>query len=56
MKVVTICGSMRYAKDMIVLALQLEIEKGYAVIQCVYDFNSTLNSPASFHQLSKEHF
>ncbi|MCD5003417.1 hypothetical protein IV487_13185 [Enterococcus saccharolyticus] len=36
MKVLTICGSMRYAKEMIQIATELELRKGYAVIQCVY--------------------
>ena len=35
-KVVTICGSMKYKKEMIELATELELEKGYVVIQCVY--------------------
>lgn len=35
-KVVTICGSMRYSKEMMKVAKDLEIEKGYSVIQCVY--------------------
>jgi len=39
MKVITICGSMRFAKDMISLASELEIEKGWCVLQCVYDDN-----------------
>ena len=36
MKVVTICGSMKYAKEMMKIAEELELEKSYAVIQCVY--------------------
>ena len=41
-KVVTICGSMRYAKQMIDIARDLEIDKGYCVIQCVYDVSPNL--------------
>ena len=37
MKVVTICGSLRFEKEMIDIAFDLEINKGYCVIQCVYD-------------------
>lgn len=37
MKVVTICGSMRFAKEMQKVAVKLEAEDGYCVIQCVYD-------------------
>jgi hypothetical protein len=36
-KVVTICGSMKFAKEMIKIASDLEKEKGWCVIQCVYD-------------------
>lgn len=34
-KVVTICGSMKFAKEMQVIATNLETQYGYAVIQCV---------------------
>ncbi len=36
-KVITICGSMRYSKEMMKIAEELELKKGYAVIQCVYN-------------------
>lgn len=36
-KVVTICGSLRYANEMMKIATQLQLEKNYAVIQCVYN-------------------
>ena len=36
-KVVTICGSMRYSKEMIKIAEKLELVNGYAVIQCIYN-------------------
>ena len=35
-KVITICGSMRYSKEMMKIAEELELKEGYAVIQCVY--------------------
>ncbi len=38
-KVITICGSMRYSKEMIKIAEELELKKGYAVIQCVYNID-----------------
>lgn len=37
MKVVTICGSMKFAEDMKQIASNLELEKNYCVIQCVYN-------------------
>lgn len=36
-KVITICGSMRYAKEMMKIAE--ELKDGYAVIQCVYNID-----------------
>ena len=36
-EVITICGSMRYSKQMMKIAEDLEIKEGYAVIQCVYN-------------------
>lgn len=36
-KVVTICGSIRYSKEMMKIAKKLELEDGYAVIQCIYN-------------------
>lgn len=35
-KVVTICGSMKFKHEMQDIAYNLEVSKGYAVIQCVY--------------------
>ena len=36
-KVITICGSMRYSKEMMKISEELELKDGYAVIQCVYN-------------------
>ena len=38
-KVVTICGSMKFADDMIKIASDLEKKYGWCVIQCVYDID-----------------
>ncbi len=35
-KVVTICGSMRFASEMQKIASELETKNGWCVIQCVY--------------------
>lgn len=37
MKTITICGSMRYEKEMQIIALKLETKHGYNVLQCVYN-------------------
>lgn len=36
-KVITICGSMRYQKEMMKIAEELELKKWYTVIQCIYN-------------------
>ena len=36
-KVITICGSMRFSKEMMKISEELELKDGYAVIQCVYN-------------------
>lgn len=42
MKVVTICGSMRYANEMIKVSQMLETKLGYCVIQCVYELDKAV--------------
>ena len=37
MKVVTICGSMKFTKEMYDIAGMLELERNYCVLQPVYD-------------------
>lgn len=39
-KVVTICGSMRYSKEIVNIATELETDKGYCVIQPVYNVDN----------------
>lgn len=56
MKVITICGSMRFAKDMISLASELEIEKGWCILQCVYDVNPEKLTLEDIEKLSLLHF
>lgn len=42
-KVVTICGSMKFKKEMIDISAELEIKYGYIVIQCAYCDNDYSN-------------
>lgn len=39
MKTVAICGSMRFADDMMKIATRLETERGFCVLQPVYSFD-----------------
>ena len=36
MKTYTLCGSMRFEKEMREMAFYLEAQKGYNILQCVY--------------------
>ncbi len=54
MKVVTICGSMRYRKEMMDIAFSLEAGQGYCVIQCVYDTHEP--NEAELKNLADCHF
>ena len=54
-KVITICGSMRYAKEMMKIAEELELKEGYAVIQCVYNIDGQRNEGVDASILDKIH-
>lgn len=55
-KVVTICGSMKFKKEMMQIAEELELEKGYAVIQCVYWNNCSNYNELDIERLGKIHY
>ena len=54
-KVITICGSMRYSKEMMKIAEELELKNGYAVIQCVYNIDGQRNEGIDASILDKIH-
>lgn len=41
MKTYTICGSMRFAKEMQQIAYELVTQKGYDILQCIYSGTRT---------------
>ena len=55
MKVVTICGSMKYAKEMQTIAGVLAIENGWCVLQCVYDLDFANLTSEDLNLLKNEH-
>ena len=55
LKIVTICGSMRYSKEMMKIAYELEVKKGYVVIQCVYNVDGLTEEEIDFSLLDKLH-
>lgn len=56
MKVVTICGSMRFSKEMIKIATELETDKGYCVLQPVYSFDGKVLSDSELQKVAKAHY
>ena len=55
MKVVTICGSMRFSKQMQEIAIELETRYGYCVIIPIGDANTPLSAEA-IGALGKAHY
>lgn len=55
-KVVTICGSMRFQKEMMKVAYDLELNNHYCVIQCVYGEINSMNTKYDKNIITKLHF
>lgn len=55
MKVITLCGSMKFKDKMIAIAGELELE-GNVVIQCVYFKNDKTLSDTELNLLSQLHY
>ena len=56
MKVVTICGSMKFAKEMQDVARSLESKNGYCVIQCVYNNNNVKENEQELKNIVDAHW
>ena len=56
MKTYTICGSMRFKKDMIKIAYDLEANHGYNILQCVYCEESVVPTEEELIQLAAAHY
>ena len=56
MKTLTICGSLRYEREMPVIAFKLETKHGYNVLQCVYNLEKEEVTAAEMDTLKKAHF
>ena len=55
-KIVTICGSMRFKKQMMKITEELELENGYVVIQCVYSDEDRKYEKSEKEMLSNLHY
>lgn len=56
MKTVTICGSMRFAGEMIKIATRLETEQGFCVLQPVYGFDGQSLSDNELARIKAAHY
>ena len=54
-KVITICGSMKFSKEMMKISEELELKEGYAVIQCVYSIDGQKYEGFDAEMLDKIH-
>lgn len=55
MKIVTICGSMKFEKEMQKIAFDLETRHNMVVLQCVYNNDNNQISEAEINALAKAH-
>lgn len=56
MKTITICGSMKYEKEMPIIAFKLETKHGYNVLQCVYNLEKEELSSFDMEALREAHY
>lgn len=55
-KIYTICGSMRFDKEMKKIAYDLETGKGYNILQCVYCEENIIPTDEELARLSDAHY
>ena len=55
MKTYTICGSMRFEKQMREIAYDLEVRGGYNILQCVYNDGGTVPTEEERFRLARAH-
>ncbi|MBD5543552.1 MAG: hypothetical protein HDR01_04715 [Lachnospiraceae bacterium] len=56
MKTYTICGSMKFEKEMQEIAYYLETQKGYNILQCVYNVVNTDLAAEELNNLVSAHY
>lgn len=56
MKTITICGSMKYEKEMPIIAFKLETKHGYNVLQCVYNLEKEELTFLDMEALREAHY
>ena len=56
MKTLTLCGSMRFAQQMKIIALELELCYGFNILQCVYDSDALPITEKGIEALAAAHY
>ena len=56
MKTVTICGSMRFEKEMMAISFLLETKFNFCVLQCVYNTEEQNISEGKLEMLAQAHY
>lgn len=56
MKTYTLCGSMRFQKEMQKIAYYLETQKGYNILQCVYIVDDVKPTEEELQELECAHY
>lgn len=56
MQTITICGSMKYEKEMPAIAFKLETKHGYNVLQCVYNLEKAELTRSDMDALREAHY
>lgn len=56
MKTYTLCGSMRFCSEMKAIAYELEVQKGYNILQCAYCPEETASNGEELQRLREAHF
>lgn len=56
MKIVTICGSMRFEKDIMKITAELETNKGFCVLQPVYSIEKKIFNEGELKTLADAHY
>lgn len=56
MKTYTICGSMKFEKEMQDIAFYLETERGFNILQCIYTPDNSVLDHDTLAQLTAAHY
>ena len=56
MKTYTLCGSMRFEKEMQEIAYILETKNGYNILQCVYTVSGSIPTAEELQALEQAHY